>query len=236
MEARAGMMRSEGRRCRKVASPRVWAAGIAAAVVVGSAGVAGAGPEFDYVGVDKCGTCHKKELMGDQLATWRSGPHAVAFATLSNEQSLAIARERGIEGSPAEAAECLSCHATSHGLDPARVAYPVEAADGVQCESCHGPGRDYRKKKVMSDREEALRKGLWEAGKDAGICTACHNERSPTFDPKRYTLSDGSHAGFDFDQAKQRILHEIPAHVKGQYIELEKKAKEEERERRRRGL
>ena len=105
------------------------------------------------------------------------------------------------------------------------MAYDLETADGVQCESCHGPGRDYRKKKIMSDVEKARAKGLWDAENDAAICTACHNEKSPTFDPERYTLPDGTTTGFDFEQAKARVPHEIPEHVKGRYVELEEEEK-----------
>ena len=31
---------------------------------------------------------------------------------------------------------------------------------GVQCEACHGPGKDYAKKKVMIDPDLAREKGL----------------------------------------------------------------------------
>jgi hypothetical protein len=182
-------------------------------------------PEHDYVGVGKCKSCHGKELMGDQVATWRDGPHGGAFETLRSPQSLAIAEELGLPGPPHEAGECLSCHATPYGVAPARLAFDLDLADGVQCESCHGPGRDYRKKKIMSDLDLARSKGLWDIASDEARCTACHNERSPTFDATRYTLPDASRVGFDFDQAKERIVHSIPEDVKGHYVELEKELK-----------
>jgi hypothetical protein len=34
--------------------------------------------------------------------------------------------------------------------------------------------------------------------------------------------------GFDYDQAAQRIAHPIPEHVKGHYLELRKKQRDEE--------
>lgn len=182
--------------------------------------------EHDFVGVGKCKSCHKKELMGDQVASWRKGPHHRAYETLKNEASLAIATERGLSEPPHEAAECLVCHVTAYDVPPARIAHPVEWADGVQCESCHGPGRDYRKKKIMSDVDKARTKGLWDSD-DPAICTTCHNEKSPTFDPARYTLADGTTSGFDFAQAVERIAHPIPEDVKGRYLELAKKLKEE---------
>ena len=184
-----------------------------------------AGEEHDYVGVEKCRTCHEKELMGDQVAVWSSGPHARAYETLQGEQSASIALELGIEGSAHESDACLRCHVTAFGVPPTRIANPVSASDGVQCESCHGPGRDYRKKKIMSDREKAEKKGLWNAHEDAAICVACHNPESPTFDPERYALADGTTVGFDFELAKIRVPHAIPEDVKGRFIELEKAEK-----------
>lgn len=184
-----------------------------------------AGDEHDYVGIEKCRTCHEKELMGDQVAAWSSAPHARAYETLRGEQSAAIALEVGIEGPAHESDACLRCHVTAFGVPPTRIANPVLASDGVQCESCHGPGRDYRKKKIMSDREKAEKKGLWKADEDASICVACHNSESPTFDAERYVLADGTTVGFDFELAKARVPHAIPEHVKGRFIELEKAEK-----------
>jgi hypothetical protein len=55
---------------------------------------------------------------------------------------------------------------------------------------------------------------MWEPGKNAEICTACHNDESPTWDPAK---------GFDYEAAKEKIAHPIPEHVKGRYLELAKK-------------
>ena len=182
--------------------------------------------EHSFVGVKKCGTCHGKELIGDQVAAWREDPHAHAFDRLRDERSLAIAREKGLAAPPHESAECLACHVTAHGVAPAWIAYELDPADGVQCESCHGPGKDYRKKKVMSDTDKAAAAGLWDAGEDASICTACHNAASPTWDPKRFRRPDGTTSPFDFEVAKAMHRHPIPEDVKGRYLELEKERKE----------
>ena len=176
-----------------------------------------------YVGAAKCKTCHGKELIGDQYGVWKTkDPHRRAFETLRSEASRAIAVQRGLAKPPHEAPECLECHVTAFGAPATQVVTPLDPAAGVQCESCHGPGRDYRKKKIMSDHEQAHAKGLWHADEDPAICAKCHNERSPTFDAKRYSLPGGKHAGFDFEQAKAKIPHPIPEDVKGRYLELEK--------------
>jgi len=183
-------------------------------------GPASAGSDHDYVGARKCGVCHKKVLIGDQLGAWKRGPHARAFATLQTEASQAIADRLGLETSPQEAMECLECHATGAVVPAGRQAYDLDLDDGVQCESCHGAGADYRKKKVMSDPAEARAHGLVDLDDQPGLCATCHNERSPTFDPARYRLPDGGVSGFDQEQARSRIAHPIPPEVKGRYLEL----------------
>jgi hypothetical protein len=209
-----------------VIANRALGLGLWLALATGWAAAASAG-DHQYVGAKKCKTCHGKQLMGNQYGTWLKDPHHRAFETLKSEASLRIAQERGLAAPPHEADECLSCHVTAHGVPPTQIAHQLDRADGVECESCHGPGRDYRKKEIMSDREEALAKGLWDVGKDPSICTGCHNPKSPTFDPKRYELADGTHVGFDFEQAAARIVHSIPEDVKGRYVELEEQRKKE---------
>ena len=50
-------------------------------------------PEFQYVGVAGCKTCHKSAKSGEQLKKWQEGPHAGAYATLATEESAAIAKK-----------------------------------------------------------------------------------------------------------------------------------------------
>jgi hypothetical protein len=192
------------------------AVAIGLAMAVGTAGVAGA--DAKYVGANKCKTCHKKELIGNQYGAWQESAHAKAFELLKGEKAKQVAAEKGISGAPHEAKECLQCHVTAYGADPSKIAAkPLKAQDGVQCESCHGPGSDYRKKKVMADHAASVAAGMWEPGKKEAICTACHNEKSPTWDAAK---------GFDFEARKKEIAHPIPADVKGRYAEAAKEAKE----------
>lgn len=183
-------------------------------------------PEHRYVGVRKCAGCHKKITLGNQRAVWQRGPHYAAMKTLESPVSIALAKKLGIAGPPSEAPQCLSCHVTAFGIPAEGFAYELDKSDGVQCESCHGPGRDYRKKNIMSDPELAAEKGLWDSN-DPAICTRCHNSKSPTFDPKRFRRADGTTSAFDFDLAREQILHPIPEHVKGHYLEIEERLKKE---------
>ena len=184
-------------------------------------GDASAPIEHDYVGVAKCRSCHKKELMGDQIAVWRRGPHHSSWATLESPESIALGQSLGLTEPPAESAECLVCHVTAFGVPPDRIARSLDLADGVQCESCHGPGRRYRKKKIMSDPDKARANGLWVISADSGICERCHNAQSPTFKTDRFVRQDGSTSAFDYELAVEAIAHPIPEHVKGRYLELD---------------
>jgi len=214
--------------CVAVAFALLLGPGVGSALPAGL-GDAGATLEHEFIGARKCKKCHGKELMGDQSGIWRKGLHRSAVDTLAKPASLVIARKKGLTALPQEAPECLVCHATAYGVPADKIWKPLDLKEGVQCESCHGPGRDYRKKKVMDDLDEARAKGLWDPDAESGICEHCHNEASPTFDSRRYALPDGSTTGFDYDQALDKIAHPIPEHVKGRYLELRKKEKAEEK-------
>jgi hypothetical protein len=186
--------------------------------IVFAAGPAlGAETKARYVGAAGCKSCHKKELIGNQWLEWEKGVHARAYQTLESQKALDIAKKKGITKPPQQAPECVKCHATSHGLKPEQIhKKPLLAKDGIQCESCHGPGSLYKKKTTMSDHKKAVAAGMWEPGKDAKICTTCHNKESPTWDAAK---------GFDFEAAKTRIEHPIPKEVKGKYLEVVKQKK-----------
>jgi hypothetical protein len=160
-----------------------------------------------YVGVKKCKSCHKKEAIGNQYGKWLDAKHSKAYENLASDDAKKAAAEKGIDD-PQKAGECLKCHVTAYDVDPKLVAKKFDITQGVQCESCHGAGKDYRKKKVMIDVEKAKAKGLIIP--DEKLCVECHNDESPFWDPNKYTLANGSKAGFDFEQAKEEIAHPVP--------------------------
>jgi len=151
---------------------------------------------YNYIGVDGCKLCHKSEKSGNQYGIWLESPHARAFEVLGTDAAKAIAAEKGLEGNPQELDECLRCHVTAHGVDPARLEKKFRAAEGVGCESCHGAGDGYKGKATMESRELSLAAGLILP--TAETCTACHNDQSPTF------------KGFDFDEYAAKIAHPTP--------------------------
>jgi nitrate reductase cytochrome c-type subunit len=178
--------------------------------------------EPDYVGTHKCKACHKKEEKGDQYGKWTEVPHSKAFETLKSEKAIKIAKEKGLTTAPHESGECLTCHTTGFGKggyeikdeaffnpsdddkDAKRDARRMENLRDVGCESCHGPGGDYAKKKVMA--------GIYEGELsaedhklltiDEETCLTCHNEKSPTFKP------------FDYEERLKEIAHKFPAEMR----------------------
>jgi len=155
-----------------------------------------ANPEI--IGAPKCKTCHKAKT-GDQWKIWTESAHARAFETLASGQSRKIASEKGL-GDPQQEEACLKCHATKASLGTEAVVNEkgkYADSEGVGCESCHGPGSDYKSKKVMVDPEAARAAGLVMI-ETADGCTQCHNEESPTFE------------GFDFDKRWAEIAHPVP--------------------------
>ncbi len=133
---------------------------------VWSADEAAAGPE-DYLGAERCGACHVKEL-----TEWKASPHATALARLSEVQQ--------------RNAACRSCHTMAPtSKDPSLL--------GVQCESCHGPGRMYAPEYVMKDKKLSALVGLKKINE--ATCKSCHRGENPNLKP------------FDYATLIQRVNH-----------------------------
>jgi len=198
-------------------------------------------PKHKYVGVKKCRKCHRKKKQGEQYRIWKESAHAKAFLDLSleNEKARESAKKKGIEGDPQKAPECLKCHVTAYGVDKKWIAVDkktgkpsIRMEDGVQCESCHGPGADYRKKKIMRKilKERLTSKNnVSKTAEEKGLiipteetCTKCHNEESPNWDPNKYTTKEGKKVGFYFEEAKEKIKHPIPEERKQKVLKGEK--------------
>jgi len=152
-----------------------------------------------YVGVKKCKMCHVSEKGGAQHKKWLESKHAKAFESLASDLAIGIAKKKGI-AEPQKSAECLQCHQTGYGEPADHFAATFVATDGVQCESCHGAGKDYMAKKTMQGiRDDKLK------GEDYGLvipnkdpCVLCHNEKSPTF------------VEMNFAADSTKIAHPIP--------------------------
>lgn len=155
--------------------------------------------KFGYVGAEKCGMCHKSEKQGKQLTIWQESQHSKAFQTLKTEKANKIAAEKGFKTPAAETEACLKCHASGYNADASLKGAKFKVEDGVQCETCHGPGSEYQALKIMKNREEAVKNGLIIHDEKEKFCTGCHNSESPTF------------VGFDYDKFWGKIRHDIPS-------------------------
>jgi hypothetical protein len=155
--------------------------------------------DFTYVGVKKCKTCHKGDSKGNQLEIWEASAHANAYKTLETPEADAIATEKNFETPAAETPECVKCHVLGKDIDPAALEDSFDKTEGVQCETCHGPGSGYKKLSIMKDREKAVENGLLVYDDVGTFCKSCHNSESPTFE------------SFNFEERWEQIKHPIPS-------------------------
>lgn len=198
-----------------------WKGVLTALVVLGggvalSAGAADAAglPEWDgakLVSSDMCTVCHGKEDVGNQTAVLAQGPHAKAVETLKSDKAKEVAAKVGV-ADPATSGKCLKCHSTAYGFTEEAVTEELEAAEGVTCQTCHGPGEDYNPKE-RHDTDAKVQKAVEKYGlivpNEKNTCVRCHNEASPTYDTNRYTRADGTKTAFDYEQALKKIEHKV---------------------------
>jgi len=153
---------------------------------------ASANAQAKFVGTKTCGMCHKTQKQGQQLKIWTDSKHAQAYKTLLTPKADEIAKKKG--GKKAvETPECLKCHVGEKAL--------IESAfkeDGVQCETCHGAGSEYKSMAIMKNKEEAKKKGLIVHEEGAKFCVTCHNADSPNF------------KGFKYAEMWKKIAHPTP--------------------------
>lgn len=151
------------------------------------------GDDFTYVGAQKCMLCHKSETQGRQYVIWEGTKHSKSLEALTSPKAAEAAKAMGVE-KPAEDPRCLKCHA------PLADKAPELKAEGVSCETCHGPGSAYRKLNVMKDKAEAVKNGLVLYGSPEAIkaqCLKCH---------------ENPHGkSFDFASFWEKIKHPVPA-------------------------
>lgn len=160
-----------------------------------------------YTGVKTCKMCHKNEKTGNQFGKWEAGPHAKAYTTLAGEEAKAIAAKLKIEN-PQTSGKCLQCHSTAYNWTETKATETIPVEEGVSCESCHGPGKNYKTMAIMKSHDESVKNGLIAPATKS--CEQCHNDKSPVWNPERYTTKDGKKVGFDVEQASKKIEHSNP--------------------------
>lgn len=154
--------------------------------------------QHGYIGVEQCSMCHKSDAQGKQLDIWKNSAHSKAYLTLKTEKADSIVKAMNLGTSAITTEKCLKCHVTGNNVDKKFIGAKFKMEDGVQCETCHGPGSDYKSPTVMKNREEAVKKGLVIHSEKEAFCTTCHNSESPTF------------TGFNYSENWEKIKHNKP--------------------------
>jgi hypothetical protein len=154
--------------------------------------------KYSYEGVAVCGMCHRSAKQGNQLKIWQESAHAKAFEVLKSPEAAKIAKEKGLSTTADKADACLKCHASGYNVDAARLGKRFKVEDGVQCETCHGPGSAYKSMKIMKDAKLAEENGLILHTDVEKFCKSCHNEESPTY------------KSFNFAESWGKVKHPVP--------------------------
>lgn len=151
--------------------------------------------DYKYVGATKCKVCHVAKKKGDQFGSWSGSKHSKAYETLTTPAAKEVGAKAGV-ANPAEDAKCLKCHVTAFDAPEAMKDVKYSKAEGVSCETCHGPGSEYSTIKIMKDRQASIAAGLIIP--DKSTCVKCHNEQSPNF------------KGFNCAEMWAKIAHDNP--------------------------
>lgn len=138
---------------RRGAIPGRGARGALRALAFAAALGAGPAVAYDFVGAERCQTCHE-----EAYAAWRASKHALA------QEPLTAVQRRD--------PRCTSCHAPNEA---------TERIGGVSCEACHGGGQYYAVSHVMKDPELSRMAGLVDPSERG--CRACHDASSPSIRP-----------------------------------------------------
>ena len=110
----------------------------------------------EYISANTCKSCHEQEYL-----QWSATRHAFAYQTL-------LKKERYFDPN------CVSCHTTGFGYATGfQIGDQHSTLKGVQCETCHGPGKQH----AGNPKKTNIR-----SGKDTSLCLQCHDtEHSPGF-------------------------------------------------------
>ena len=113
--------------------------------------------ENGYASAAACQRCHEQEYL-----QWSATRHAFAYQTLQK-------KERYFD------AGCVSCHTTGFGYPTGfQIGEQDSTLEGVQCETCHGPGKQH----VGNPKKTNIRSGA-----DTSLCLQCHDTKhSPGFE------------------------------------------------------
>lgn len=147
----------------------------------------GQNPDTKYIGAGMCKNCHNGADKGNAFDHWSQTDHAKAYDVLGSDKAKEVGKKLGVDD-PQKSEKCLKCHVTAYEVDKKLKKPSLKMENGVQCESCHGPGEAHQKKRFA----EAMKQGAEpspitadeiHALRGMDTCKKCHNSDSPTYKP-----------------------------------------------------
>ncbi len=166
---------------------------------------------FDTIGPGACSGCHRHQ---QQAIWWYEDPHYGAADRFFEgaPDAVQIARLYGIKTADMAKGNqvCMDCHGSVVSGKEKR-----EVQDGVGCESCHGPAKQYLDPHQEGEPslgvarpgyQRALELGmraLREPAVTAKTCTECHF----ITEPRLISAGHPSGRGFDYAGGMQQIKH-----------------------------
>lgn len=154
--------------------------------------------EAKFVGVAAC-RCHMKEDLGNQYRSWIGSKHMRSYVMLAGPYGRTIMENMGVSGYAQETEICFTCHAPRPDTSCAEQTFRFE--EGIQCETCHGPGSLHVAKMMTMGGEKPLESGFRKLSKDD--CMRCHAPKASHEDLPTHLRS------FDLDKAWKKIAHPI---------------------------
>lgn len=152
-----------------------------------------------YVGTEACRPCHPSAF-----EIWVSSPHARTALYLSTQTGREMeAREAERERRTGEKFECRRCHEPPGPGVVAKFGPGYHPEDGVQCETCHGPGEEHVIVETAKDTLSGHKIFNPKNGND--FCQICHYEEKPFHVPAELRTPL-----FDYKTAWKRIAHPTP--------------------------
>lgn len=160
------------------------------------------GPETSkarYVGVIGC-KCHAKEALGNQYRRWIGSKHMRSYVTLAGPYGRMIMKKVGMSGYAQETEMCFRCHAPKP--DTSRTEPTFKFEEGVQCETCHGPGSVHVARRMTMGGENPVDSGFEKVS--TAICMECHKPKPSHEDLPAHLRH------FDLEKAWKKIAHPVP--------------------------
>jgi hypothetical protein len=146
--------------------------------------------EHKYTGTGSCAasSCHgaKKPAAkpgdpDDTYTIWATkDKHNKAYTTLTKKESTAIAQKLKI-AKATESTKCTGCHALPIAKDQLTPKAKYDVADGVSCDSCHGPAEKWLEGHDKGEKawphSKSVSVGMYDTKdvlKRAELCVSCH--------------------------------------------------------------